>query len=282
MKDEKLISKIIKKHLSEVAATGADALDDGESTIETMAKTVWDIGYPTLRDVFAQRIQLDKGQKIYNVPVPEKKTAGSSWTEAVDFVKMTFVPVEADQKKSLNFGWDHEYLLMATWGAIEPQLKELGRSIEEAEFSYCLDQLKAGAEEKGLADPTTYALFIEGIKAVNVKDYECDTCLVSVETYFELLTDDKFIDASVIGTSDPIRSGKIATTLGVTVYSSSVIPEGDAYFFDSKKALALVQVADRITEEYAYPDDNLYGVVGRTWFGAEVILPQAVAIASAS
>jgi len=287
MKNDKFISEIIRKHLKKEITTtglagGADALDGGETTIEEMAKSIWTIGYPALRDVFAQRIQLPKGITTHVVPVPEKKDAGDSWLEDTTFVGMTYVPVVADQKRSLNFGWDHEYLLMATWDALAPQMSELGRSIEESIFKYCVDALADGADTQDLTDPTTYNLFLDGVEAVNVNDYNCDTCIVSIATYFDLLADDNFVNVSVMGSSDPIRTGKVQTTIGVTVFASSVLATGQAIFFDSKKAGCLVEVADRITEEYGYPDQNLYGVVGRTWFGFKVILPKAVACTAAA
>lgn len=283
MNDNKIITEIIRKYLKkETAAVGNDALDGSQTTIEEMAKAVWEQGYPALREVFASRIQLPKGVTTHVVPVPALKTAGETFTEAVDFVGMTYVSVVADQKRSLNFGWNHEYLLMATWDALAPQLSELGRSIEESIFKYCIDALADGADTDDLTDPTTYALFLAGVEAVNTNDYNCDTCIVSIATYFDLLADDSFVNVSVMGNADPIRTGKIQTTLGVTVFATSLLAAGQAIFFDSKKALAVVQVADRITEEYSYPDDNLFGVVGRTWFGAKVILSKAVACTAAA
>jgi hypothetical protein len=278
MSDDKIISKIIQKHLKEVAAGAADATDS-ESTVLEMAKAVWEQGYPALRDVFAQRVQLPKGKTSHVVPVPDLKTAGETWAESVDHVDMTYMTIEADQFRSLNFGWNHEYLLLAAFDAVAPQLAELGRSIEESIFKYCLDALADGADSgnDSIADPTTYALFLAGVKAVNVGNYNCDTCIVSIETYFDLLADDSFVNVSVMGSDDPIRTGRIQTTLGVTVFATSVLSAGQAIFFDSKKAGCLVQVAERITEEYAYPDQNLYGVVGRTWFGFKVVLPKAIA-----
>jgi hypothetical protein len=281
MNDEKLIRKIIQKHLKETKADAGDATD-GDSSVLEMAKAVWEQGYPALRDVFAQRIQLPKGITSHVVPVPEKKVAGDTWAESVDFVAMEYITVVADQKRSLNFGWNHEYLLMATWEALAPQLSELGRAIEESIFKYCIDALAEDADEDALTDPTTYALFVAGIEAVNKNDYNCDTCIVSIETYFDLLADDKFINVSVMGSADPIKTGRIQTTLGVTVFASSVLSQGMAVFFDSKKALCMVEVGEKITEEYGYPDDNLFGVVGRTWFGAKVILPKAVAVTAAT
>lgn len=282
MNTDKLISKIFRKHLKKEAiggtpATDTDALDSEQSTIEEMGKTVWEQGYPALRDVFASRIQLPKGITTHVVATPNKKVAGESWTEDASFVDMTYTSVVADQKRSLNFAWNHEYLLMASFDAMAPQMAELGRSIEESIFKYCLDVLADGAYSDSISDPTTFALFLAGVKAVNENDYNCDTCIVSIDTYYTLLATEEFHDVSVMGSSGPIRSGRMETTLGVTVYATSILSAGQAIFFDSKKALCLVEVADRITEEYAYADQNLYGVVARTWFGAKVILPKAIA-----
>ena len=281
--NDKLISEIFRKHFKkEAAADGDDALN-GADTIAQMATSVWAIGYPALRDVFAQRVQLPKGKTVHVVPVPTPQTAGATWAENVSFVPMTYISVTADQTTSLNFGWNHEYLLMATFDAVSAQMSELGRSLEQAEFKYCIDILATDADsgKDSITDPTTYALFVAGILMVNKDDFNCDTCIVSIETYFALLQDDSFVNVSVMGSADPIKSGRIATTLGVTVFASSVLASGEAVFFDSTKALCLVEVVDRITEEYAYPDQNLYGVVARSWYGAKVILPKAVACTAA-
>ena len=281
---DRLISEIIRKHLkTEITKTdfadGATDATDSSTTVLEMAKAVWEQGYPALRDVFAQRIQLPKGKTEHVVPIPELKEAGITWLENTDHVDMTYITVNANQKRSLNFGWNHEYLLLATWDAMAPQLAEVGRSIEESIFKYCLDVLADGAhgDNDSMTDVTTYDTLIAAMKLVAVHDYHPDTLVLSISSYYELLKDDEFINVSVMGNADPIRTGKIATTLGVTVFATSVLATGQSIIFDSKKALCVVEVADKITEEYAYPDENLYGIVARTWFGAAVILPYAIA-----
>jgi hypothetical protein len=279
MQDEKIISKIIQKHLKEIAADGATDATDSSSTVLEMAKAVWEQGYPALRDVFAQRVVLPKGKTSHVIPVPDLKTAGETWTEAVDFVAMTYVTIEADQKRSLNFGWNHEYLMLAAWDAVSPQLSELGRSIEQSIFEYCLDTLAEGADgaNDSMTDVTTFDTLIAAMLLVAANDYNPDTLILSVASYHELLKDAEFTNVSVMGSADPIRTGRIATTLGVTVFSSSVLETGQAIIFDSKKAGCLVMLAEKFTEEYAYPDDNLFGVVGRCWFGFGVVCPKAIA-----
>jgi hypothetical protein len=285
MNDNKIISELIRKHLKTetVTKTGfADSVTDAtdsSTTVLEMAKAVWEQGYPALRDVFAQRIQLPKGKTSHVVPIPELKEAGITWLENTDHVDMSYITVIANQKRSLNFGWNHEYLLMATWDAVAPQLAEMGRAIEESIFKYCLDVLADGADagHDSMTDITTFDTLIAAMKLVAADNYNPDTLVLSIESYYELLKDDSFVNVSVMGSADPIRTGKVQTTLGVTVFATSVLASGQAIIFDSKKALCVVEVADKITEEYAYPDDNLYGVVGRTWFGAAVILPKAIA-----
>jgi len=280
-----LLSKIIAKHLAETKGTSTDALDGGTTTIEQMAKMVWEQGYPAFRDVFANRIQLPKGITTHVVPVPAlgtdlvaEPTAGD-----VTVITNTYKNVVASQVSGVNYGWDRSYLETATWDALQVHLKEAGRVIEEAVFKKAYAHLLADCDAGNKATYTStldYAEFLSGVALVAGDDFEADVCICPVAEYFELLNDEKFINASYMGSADPIRTGKIQTTVGVTVFSSTLATAGKILFFDSKKALCMAVIRDRKVEEYAYPDANLYGFVATMKFGDEVILPKAIAVLS--
>lgn len=282
MKDiEHKISKLLRKHLVEAKADTGDTIPEPD-----VAKIVWEQGYPFLTDIFAQRYDLEAGKTSFVVPVPALLTAGDAFAAAdVTFSAMTSKTIPIDKLKGLNIGWTREYLDDCAWSAMEPQLKETGRAIEEVVFGMLLAHAYADAGSKNAITWSTaaafaYADFIKGIAHIAGHDLNCDTCILNPIEYYDLLTDVKFVDASVIGSADPITSGKIRTTLGVTVYCSSKITAGKAYFLDSKKALALGVIRDKTVEEYSYPDANLYGFVASIRFGSEVILPDAVCIMS--
>ena len=279
---DKLISKIIMRHLTETKADVANALN---ASNETMATTVWEQGYAPLREIFADRIILPKGVTTYEVPVPAIGTAleAEPVADNVTFIGMTYKQVVASKVRGVNYGWTRGYLESCAWDALAPQLKGAGEAVERAVFKSAYDHLVA---DSGTNDSTTwannttfcYAYFLAGVKALATHNYTCDVCILHPTEYFALLNDSKFIDASVIGSADPIKTGVIQTTLGVTVFMSTVATEGTAVFIDSKKALCMAVIRDKQSEEYSYPDSNLYGIVVTMKFGEEVILPYAICV----
>ena len=280
------VSAIVRKHLAEAKGQASDATDS-DSTIERMAKELWLMGYPAFRDVFADRIMLPKGITTHVVPTPIKGTLESvePSTATVAVLTNTYKDVVANKVRGVNFGWKRDYLETATWDAVANHLREAGRLIEEGVFKSAYAHLVLDVDgSNSITYPNAqafgYTEFKSGVALVAGDDYECDVCLLHPTEYFELLDDEKFINAAYMGSADPIRTGKIRTTLGVTVFMTTLATEGVAVFFDSKKALCMAVIRNRKVEEYAYPDQDLYGIVATMKFGEEVILPKAIALLS--
>lgn len=280
-----LLSRIVQRHLVEAKGTATDPLDTG--TDEEMAKAVWEQGYPALRDVFADMIMLPKGKLQWTVPVPALGTAltAEPATTDVTFIGMSYKVINADQVRGVNYGWVRAYLENAAWDGIQPQLKEAGRVIEQSVFDYIYAALLAGVDAGNLdatewanAAAFSYDEFVKGLALLAADDYVGDVCLLDPNAYFELLKDQKFIDASYIGNDSPIKTGRIQTTLGCSVFMSSRCTDGKAVFLQTSKAIAIAVRRATKVEEYAYPDDDLYGFVATMKFGATVILPKAIAV----
>lgn len=286
-----LLSKIVRKFLVESNDKGTGATDLDATTEQKMADTLWEQGYPAFRDVFARRVVLPKGIVTYKFPVPAKNTALESQAYKTDpavpvnvvHVINTYVAVEADIEVGVCMGWNRSYLDLATWDVLAQHLREAGRMIEYKVFQDCLTELIADADKNDLASVDSYTDFLAGVKAVALKDYNCDTCIINVGNYFDLLNDDKFINTLYTGSTSPIKTGKIETTIGVTVFPTNALTEGqlgDAIFMDSTKALGLAVLRERKVEEYALPKDDEYGFVATMVYGADTVLPEAIAITS--
>jgi len=271
-----------KRHLTEAKAAGSDALN-GAATQATMAKEVWAVGLPSFREIFAKRVLLEAGKTQHVFPVTSTLTATDNYGAAnVTFMSMSYVTCTADKSKGINVGWTREYIEMATWDAIAALLKEAGRALEEIIFTTTIAEAYNAAGTTDLDAPDNYAAFLAGVAALAALNYECDVVIVHPTQYFALLGDEKFISVAVMGSDDPIQSGKIRTTLGVTLFSSTLIAENTAIWLDSKKAIAMVESRERKVEEYSYPDANLYGFVISTVFGEKTIIANAVASTKAA
>lgn len=248
---------------------------------ETMDKAVWEMGYPVLRNVFTQRIQLPKGVTSHTFAFTyERLVAGTTFAAAdVTHMNLDFITVDLETPVGLNIGWTREYLEDAAW--IEPatQLAEVGRAIEEEEFKFLYDLIVAADVSPGtLAATMTYDDFRAGIGDLAALDYKADVCLLHPIEYFEILDDSKFIDASVIGGATALQDAGIKTTLGCTVFMSTKCTRGTAVFMQTNKACAVIEVRARKVEDYAYPDQNLYGFVASHRYGGDIILPNSIRV----
>jgi len=268
------IEKAILKHLTESKATDANPQ-------KVMASEVWEPGYPQLHTF--KTIDIDEGQTSYIIPVPGKLAAGTSFGAAnVTYVDMTYNTLTLGNPVGINLGWTREYLEDCKWDALAPQLKEAGRSIEEKMFADVLSAMDTACTSNTftLSGTVTWANFCTGVGKLAENDFKCDIVICHPSEYMELLQLQQFIDASYMGSDDPISTGILKTTLGVTVVSSSKCTDGKMYFIDSSKWGAIGIRRDRKVEEYSYPDDNLYGIVASVRYGIKVVLEKAVAIGS--
>jgi len=269
------INKLLEKKLKEAKATGSDIDSQPDLSSE-----IWEPGYPQLRALGVVK-EVPEGSTSLIIPVPGKLTPGTSFgTSDVTFVGMTYNTITLGNPVGVNLGWTREYIEDAPWDAVAPQLKEAGRALEQKLFEDILSTIdNAGVSNTfTLSGTITWANFVEGISKLAEDDYECDIVICHPSEYAELLQLDQFVNAAYMGSSEPISSGVLRTTLGVTIVSSSVCTDGKMYFIDSDKALAVAQRRDKKAEEYSYPDQNLYGVVVSSRYGIKVILEKAIAI----
>lgn len=267
------LKKALVKHLSETAGDTADANPQAE-----MAKTVWEIGYPQLHELATAK-EVEQGHTSLIVPYGEAKTPGTmtSGDYGVDFVAMTYVTISVNQIKGLRLGWTREYIEDCAWSALEPQLQEAGRAMEQDVFTYIVGLCDSGCGETiALTATLSYADILEGYATLAVDDYQMDLVLVNPADYANLLNDEKFINASYIDSAEPIRTGIINITLGAKIVSSSVVGSGSIYFLDKDKAIALATRRNDSVEEYSLPQSNEYGIVISNRYGAGVILSEAV------
>jgi len=278
MNTKEIFGKMLKIKLASEAK--ADSPTDVHLE-EELDKAVWLMGYPTLRQVFTQRIQLPAGVDTHTVAFTyQRLVAGDTFLAAdVTHMDVDYIDIDVDREKGINVGWTRKFIEDTNFDAVAVQLGEVGRAVEEEEFSYLIGLLEAADESPGVLTATMgFADFVTGIADLAGADYQADICLLNPTEYFELIQDEEFMNASVIGGETALKDGVIKTTLGVTVFKSTLCTEGTAIFMQTNKAIAVAEIRAKKVEDYAYPDANLYGFVCSHRYGASVILPASVRV----
>lgn len=280
--NEKLFGTMIKVH-KEALAGKADS-PANVNVEDEMNSAVWEMGYPTLKQVFTQRIQLPKGVTSHTFSFTYERLVAATGFDAgnVTHMNLDYIEVDLETPVGLNIGWTREYLEDAVWNEPATQLAEVGRAIEEQEFGFLYDLLVNADQSPGvLTAKMVYDDFKQGISDLAALDYKADICLLHPTEYFELLGDEKFINASVVGGPTALQDAGIKTTLGCTVFMSTACDEGTAVFMMSSKAIAVVEARAKKVEDYAYPDEGtggLYGFVASHRYGGAVILPASIRV----
>lgn len=108
-------------------------------------------------------------------------------------------------------------------------------------------------------------------------------CVVSPEVYAAMLDDVRFTSAQASGSTAPLREGYLGRIAGFDVYESNTIPTPTASTWEVIAGHPIaVTFADQITETEAIRLPNQFGdgVRGLHLYGAKVVYPAALAMAS--
>jgi hypothetical protein len=94
----------------------------------------------------------------------------------------------------------------------------------------------------------------------------------------QLLNDDKFVKSVYLPSSETdIAQGTIGSVLGMTVQSSTLVPNGTMYAIDTRVASVMLLRRDVTVEDWEDVKTGKYGVRGTTRFGAGILRSKAIA-----
>lgn len=123
---------------------------------------------------------------------------------------------------------------------------------------------------------------------LNKNDVPTEDRFVVVSPEFEalILGDNRFVDASRYGSSEPIRNGEIGRAIGFSILVSNNLPAGTAgtppevsNFVIAGHPMAMT-FAEQIVKTEAYRPESAFGdaVKGLHLYGAKVIRPEALIV----
>lgn len=142
-----------------------------------------------------------------------------------------------------------------------------------------------GAFTADISDDTAYSLFVS-LRTALTRDnvpFEGRWVIVPPELTGALLQDDRFIRADASGTTEGLRNGQVGRIAGFNVIESNVVPEPTAgvYHVIAGHPMA-VTYAEQIASTEALRLENQFGdgIRGLHLYGAKVVRPEALAIAS--
>jgi hypothetical protein len=110
-------------------------------------------------------------------------------------------------------------------------------------------------------------------------------CVVPAWFHGRLLRDDRFIRADASGTTEGLRNGMVGRAAGFDIFMSNNAPNptGDDYVVQAG-VNAAISFAEQINKTEAYRPENSFAdaVKGLALYGAKLIRPDGIAIATAS
>lgn len=142
-----------------------------------------------------------------------------------------------------------------------------------------------GAYTVDISDNTGYALFVNLRKQLKKSNVPMTGlwAVVSPEIYAALLQDVRFIRANEAGTDQGLREGFVGRIAGFDVYESNTVPQPTSGVYHVLAGSNMATTfADQIleTEAIRLQDQFGDGVRGLHVYGAKVVYPTALALAS--
>jgi N4-gp56 family major capsid protein len=149
----------------------------------------------------------------------------------------------------------------------------------------------AAANQLGTVSVTTAALAYTQIRLLKLRMDEADIpeegrYLIAPPWFYSLLLEDnRFLDASASGSTEPLRNGFIGRTLGFNLAQSNAAPNvtGDDFVVQAGVPQA-ISYAEQINKTEAYRPESSFSdaVKGLHLYGAKVIRPDHLATLVAS
>lgn len=268
---------LLREHMVEAQLDSSDA-----GMVEWMFEQVWEKAEPFLSREIAHQIKADHVK--VKIPIPSAATAGalSSNTFPTTGEAYTFTTLSVGTEVGINSYWTRAFLEEANWDVVSRQSTEGGRALDEHMMAAIVTAMEAQAvtAQPGGATVTmdgtiSWKNVVDAIALVEASDFHVDKVLVSPAIYGELLNNDNFISAAIVGSDAAIRSGIIPTMLGVSFIRSSKCTAKRAYFIDSSAFMALGILREIQIEPFENPMENLYGLITSCRYGVQIVQPLA-------
>jgi HK97 family phage major capsid protein len=200
--------------------------------------------------------------------------------------KNTTVDVNTDVLVDSSEEWTKEYLEDASWNVLNNMVEKVGRAVGVDETERVL-ALYGAVSDADLAggddiDADGAVLSWDGIvalhQAVRSENWRPNVLAVNEMQLHQLLTDDKFLKASYISSSETdLDAGAITSVLGMRVQPSTLVPNGTAYAIDTRVASVMLLRRDVTVEDWEDTKNGKYGVRATTRFGLGVLRSTAIA-----
>jgi hypothetical protein len=138
--------------------------------------------------------------------------------------------------------------------------------------------LATGAELAGGGLVASWASLLSLHEAVRREHWRPNVLAVNEMQLHQLLNDDKFVKSVYLPSSETdIAQGTIGSVLGMTVQSSTLVPNGTMYAIDTRVASVMLLRRDVTVEDWEDVKTGKYGIRGTTRFGAGILRSKAIA-----
>lgn len=195
----------------------------------------------------------------------------------------TEVPITADRDYGVNAIWTRQYLeRAANFAVMSWQTIECGKAIETELMDFIIATYIAdnGQHVDGEHDWLDWDDVILGFTAALNADSKPDVCLCSPSDYANLFNDQEFVSSLYTTDNDPMRTGKVKSTLGMEFIRSSRMPDHLALLIEKNKAGALCIRRDITVEPYERPEEDEYGFVVSHRYGFDSLNACAITLIS--
>ena len=287
---EKLKQKADHPFLKRYAQMGVKEgfFSDMASALGRMHDTMVDAAWPELigRNIITvmptseamERFPLDAGAVGYRYAEGAVTRLSSKKPSTVDIC--------TNQLAEASDEWSREYLEDATWNVMSKAVGNVGRALGQNETEVILAlyaavqaaDLATGAELAGGGLVASWASLLSLHEAVRREHWRPNVLAVNEMQLHQLLNDDKFVKSVYLPSSETdIAQGTIGSVLGMTVQSSTLVPNGTMYAIDTRVASVMLLRRDVTVEDWEDAKSGKYGVRGTTRFGAGILRSKAIA-----
>lgn len=223
----------------------------------------------------------------YTANIPRNYSTGSA-VEVVEGAEipavrqvMTTVDVRVAENGTAIEMTDESKMLDWYGDLVARELQEAAKRMLRKENADIMDVFVdgAGSSADGLGDDV---LTFEDLLAAKVylreRFYNPDTVFVNPNQYADLVKDDRFIDLSQSGTTDPLRQGTIGGSVaGMRVVEIPEIPNKTVLVVDmSENPLWLVVLQDIQVEQFRIPDRRSDKVQMTAYEKPAVLKPEVI------
>jgi HK97 family phage major capsid protein len=286
MKAKATMHPFLKRYIEMGVKEGL--FSDSAGALGRMHDTLIEAAYPELigRDLTKvmptteslERFPLDVGAVAYKYAEGSSTRLSGKKNSTVDIY--TNVLAESSEE------WTQEFLEDATWNVMNNMVEKVGRALgqEETEriialYGAIADADLAGGDDLAGGGAVLSWNGVVGLhQAVRSENWRPNVLAVNEMQLHQLLTDDKFIRASYLPSSETdLERGTVTNVLGMRVHATTLVPNGIAYAIDTRVASVLLLRRDVTVDDWEDKKNGKYGVRATTRFGVGVLRSNAVA-----